>query len=89
MSIMLGNLSVAEMEARLGITFPAEAREALAAGGQERAGPVAAGKWHCFDIPFMLVCGDMAAAEAVHKLLPLAGQLKCPLQIGINTRSVI
>ena len=31
MSIMLGNLSIAEMEARLGITFPDETREALAA----------------------------------------------------------
>jgi hypothetical protein len=85
MSIMLGNLSVAEMESRLGVAFPTEARKALEASRQDLASPVAAGKWHCFDMPFMLLCGDMPTADKIHKMLqPLGAQMKCQLQIGVG-----
>ena len=32
---------------------------------QDEASNIAKGKWHCFDIPFQLVCGDMEVATKI------------------------
>ena len=32
---------------------------------QDNATNIAKGKWHCFDIPFNLVCGDMEIATKI------------------------
>lgn len=58
MSIMLGNLTIEEMENRLGITLSDEHRQIFTETRQESVNntPLACGCWHCFDIPFMLVC---------------------------------
>lgn len=62
---MLGNLSVDQIEKRLGIEFPEEIREFMRKTHQEEASRIVAGKWHCFDIPFNIVCGDMETATKI------------------------
>lgn len=65
MSIMLGNLSVSQIEKRLGIDFPEDIREFMNNNHQSDASNIAKGKWHCFDLPFNLVCGDMEVATKI------------------------
>lgn len=62
---MLGNQSVSQIEKRLGIEFPEEIREFMKQTHQDSASNITKGKWHCFDIPFVLVCGDMDTASKI------------------------
>jgi hypothetical protein len=64
--MMLGNLSVSQIETRLGIEFPAEIRDLMTANHQPAANDIEKGKWHCFDIPFHLVCGDVEIATQIY-----------------------
>lgn len=66
--IMLGNLTVDEIENRLDIKLSEEDRKTLLESRQEKAENIADGKWHCFDLPFMIVCGDKATAEKYNKM---------------------
>ncbi|CAB5224401.1 hypothetical protein UFOVP393_69 [uncultured Caudovirales phage] len=85
MSIYLGNLSVKEIEHRAGVQFPAELHEYMTDKHQDSASNVAPGKWHCFDIPFVLVCGDMQTATTIHgHMLKLSEEFKQPLQIALQ-----
>ena len=63
MSIMLGNLTVKQIEERLNLTLKDEHREELNRTWQQSAQGIADGKWHWFDIPFQMVCGDKKTAE--------------------------
>lgn len=63
---MLGNLSVSEIEKRLGIEFTEDVRTFMKENHQSEASNIAKGKWHCFDIPFNLVCGDMETAQIIY-----------------------
>lgn len=84
MNILLGNLSVDEMEAHTGVKFPPELILFLTPRHQENASNIQPGKWHCFDMPFNLVCGDRATAtEIYHHLQPLAARFKKQLTISI------
>ena len=71
MSIMLGNLTVEEMENRLGITLSDEHRQVFNGSRQERVNdtPLEYGCWHCFDIPFILVCDVMATANKFRDII--------------------
>lgn len=66
MSVMLGNLTVETIEKRLGIEFPEEIRDFMKETHQEEATNIKQGKWHCFDIPFSIVCGDIATAKKIY-----------------------
>jgi len=66
MNIMLGNQSVGQIEKRLGIEFPEEIREFMKNTHQPSANNIMKGKWHCFDIPFILVCGDIETATKIY-----------------------
>lgn len=84
MGIMLGNLTVPEIEKRAGVIFPDDLKQLMAATHQPGASNIADGKWHCFDIPFTLVCGGMPLAQRVYdNLKSQAGSFKEPLQIAI------
>jgi hypothetical protein len=81
--MMLGNLSVEQMEERLGIKFPTELVEYLSTRHQDRAEHLAADTWHCFDIPFTLMCYDRAMAEKIFNFLrPFSTEMKTQIQIG-------
>ena len=62
---MIGNQSVSQIEKRLGIEFPEEIREFMNKTHQSEANNITKGKWHCFDRPFNLVCGDMETATKI------------------------
>jgi len=82
--MMLGNLSVSDMEGRLGITFPEPFRSDFSRLHNPDANHIAVGKWHCFDIPFVLVCGDDITAHMVaNNLTPLAKEMKHALHISV------
>ena len=66
MEIMLGNLNVAEIQDRLGIEFPQEIVDFMNETHQSGASNIQSGKWHCFDIPFNLVCGDVETAKKIY-----------------------
>lgn len=87
MGIMLGNLTVNQIETRLQITLSDHDREALSKIRQNDAQNIAPGTWHCFDIPFVLVCGDYNAAVTVRDILtPYSGQMKGQLQIAMESK---
>lgn len=82
--IMLGNLSLEEMQKRSGCEFPLELIEYMTPRKQEKAEGVKAGQWHCFDIPFELLVGDMETATEIYKhLSPLSSKFKEQMQISL------
>lgn len=84
MPILLGDLRVKDIEARLGIDLTESERDFLEKAYQPAAENVAEGKWHCFDIPFAMVCGDFDFAHEVYVLLkPYGKQMKRQLQISV------
>lgn len=85
MNIRLGNLRVDEIEARAGVKFSDELKSLLKATHQENASNVAEGKWHCFDIPFTMVCGGMPLAQKIYDhLKDEAANFKEPLSIALS-----
>ena len=87
MNIMLGNLTVTEIEHRSGITFPDELKQIMSETHQSNASNISDGKWHCFDIPFTIVCGGMDLAQKIYDhLKSQSGNFKEVLQIAINDK---
>ena len=85
--IMLGNLTIKQMEDRAGIKFPAELVEYMKTRHQSKAENVQPGKWHCFDLPFTLVCGDMETAKEIYShLKPFSDKFTEPMQIALNQK---
>ena len=84
MAIMLGNLTLQQIQDRRGFQFPQEALDLLQ-NRQEKVNRVkiAGGAWHCFDIPFMLMCGsEQMARDLAMVLMPHAHEFKTPLGVS-------
>lgn len=82
---MLGNLKVEEIERRSGVVFPEELKLLMNETHQDEASNIKPGRWHCFDLPFTLLCGDMEIAERIYSYLkPLSSNFKQQLQIAIQ-----
>ena len=85
MSIMLGDQSVYQIESRLGIEFTEDIREFMKNTHQSRANNIEKGKWHCFDIPFNIVCGDIETATKIfNSVKEKSDQCKEALQFSIQ-----
>jgi hypothetical protein len=56
--ILLGNLSVEEIESRLGVSFSKEVKDYMTKNHEMDAMEIPIGKWHGFDTPFSIYCGD-------------------------------
>lgn len=85
MNIMLGNQSVKQIEERLGIEFPEDIREFMNKNHQSETNNIAKGKWHCFDIPFHIVCGDIDTATKIYNSVKeRSSQCKERLQFSVN-----
>lgn len=69
MSIYLGNLTVEQIEKRLGIEFSESERKELNETRENKANNIPIGKWHCFDIPFTIACGGYDFAERIKEIL--------------------
>lgn len=81
MGICLGNLKTEEILNRLGIELSTEDFETLDRLREDKAN-APSGKWHGFDIPFQITCGDEETARVVVGILsPLADQFKTKIQI--------
>ena len=68
MGIMLGNQTPDQIARRLKIELSEEHKTQLMESWQQKAEEIAPDKWHCFDIPFMMVCGNKATAERFRDL---------------------
>lgn len=80
----LGNLSVEQIEKRIGFDFPEKIKELMKQTHQSEASNIAKGKWHCFDIPFNLVCGDIeTAAKIFNSVKERLDEVKEVLQISV------
>ena len=82
--IYLGNLTIQQMEERLGITLSDDERDRLNALREEYCNNVAGNeKIHVYDIPFCIECGNPSARKTVIDILtPYAKKMKTPIQIG-------
>jgi len=88
MSIYLGNLLISDIEKRLGIVIKQEHREWFIEHHQSNAQNIKTGKWHCFDIPFTIVCGDMETAVFVNDALKeFSSQMKTQIVISIDEKT--
>ena len=88
MSVYLGNLNVNDIQKRAGVEFPKELVEYMEPRQQALASNIKEGFWHCFDIPFVLMCGDRDTAEEIYKyLVPLSKSFKEELQISLNPKT--
>lgn len=82
MNIYLGNLTVADLEHRLGIELKKEEREELELTRQDNATVTDKDKWHCFDIPLIISCGSYDLAIKINEMLsPYADEMREQLQI--------
>ena len=85
---MLGNQSVTQIEERIGIKFPKDIKEFMEQTRQHEADNVAEGKWHCFDIPFTMVCGDIETATKIfNSVKDRASEVKEQLEIALSKRN--
>lgn len=85
--IMLGNLSLKQIEERTGISISSEDKKILGEMRQDRAENIAFGKWHCFDLPFMIVCGDKPTAVKVAEILSAYDWTKAKQTIQVSWRN--
>ena len=84
MGIYLGNLSIEQMENRLGIKLTEDDKKQLW-WRQPLAELKNKTDWHCFDIPFIITCGCMDTAIRINSVLsPYADQMKCQISIAID-----
>lgn len=89
--MMLGNLSVDEIEKRMGIEFPIETKIFMEQTREETPARIAVGtgKWHCFDTPFHLVCGDIETARKIYESVKARSQeIKEKLEISIVSKEI-
>ena len=85
MGFILGNQTVEQIEKRIGIEFPEEIRKFMKENHQEEAENIKNGKWHCFDIPFNLVCGDIETATKIfNSVKGRNSEIKEQLQFSIQ-----
>ena len=83
--ILLGNLSISQIEQRAGVAFPDDLKAYMQPRHQSDAANVKPGKWHCFGFPFNLTCGDMGTASEIHRhLAPLSDDFSEELRISIS-----
>jgi hypothetical protein len=72
------------MEARAGVVFPDELKKLLDGSHQDHATNIGNDEWHCFDVPFVLVCGGMELAQGIYgHLKDMSSQFKEPMQIAL------
>jgi len=83
---MLGNLSPERIAENLSVEFNKTTLRTLEESRQEDVSKkIEPGKWHCFDLPFVMVCGDMETAQNIYNLLlPYQDKMKGSMQITIE-----
>ena len=83
--MMLGNLSLEQIQIRAGVRFSKELIEFMEPRRQPLAEGVKPGQWHCFDLPFALLCGDLKTATEIHEhLKDQSEEFEETLQISVQ-----
>ena len=83
MSLRLGNLSVDDLERRLGVSLSESDRQFLEAARQNTAHVEEPDKLHIFDMPFSIICGSEELSKKVLAiLLPHSGKVNETIEIG-------
>ena len=87
--IFLGNLSVEQIEKRTGITLSEADREFMKSNRQEKINntPLETGKWHCYDLPFMLMTHDEQTATIYRDMLMRYDWSSCREALRISWES--
>ena len=81
--MMFGDLKTTDIEQRLNITLSDTDRDKLEGMRQSKANDITPGKWHCFDMPFQILCGNRDTAFVVCDILaPYQAQMEGNIQIG-------
>ena len=81
--MMFGDLKTTDIEKRLNITLSDTDRDKLEGMRQSKANGIIPGKWHCFDMPFQILCGDKDTAAMIDDILaPYRSQMKGIIRIG-------
>ena len=79
----IGDFNTTDIEKKLNITLSDTDRDKLESMRQSKANDIIPGKWHCFDMPFQILCGDKGTASLVYDILaPYRAQMKGIIQIG-------
>lgn len=86
MGILLGNLSVRELEEKHGFVLSDEDRQALESIRQSNAQKIEAEKFHIFDMPRTILCGSYDTAVKVHEILKKY-KIKGQISISIDNKS--
>lgn len=69
MNIYIGNFTAQRMASEMGIELTQEDKNALEEIRQDDAQSIQPGKYHCFDIPRMIMCGDIDTGYKVAAIL--------------------
>ena len=86
MNIQLGNLSTQQICDRLQITLTEQEVETLESI-RSQAADVPTGRWHGFDMPFSIYCGDKETAIIVRDIYaPYGNQMNKQLRIGFRQK---
>lgn len=83
--ILFGNLMPEQIEKRLGIKLSDEHIKAMKETHQQNVDtPLEKGKWHCFDLPFRIMCSDQQTAQRFIDILKSYDEKKFkePISIG-------
>lgn len=81
MGIALGNLTIKELEEKHGFTLTEEHRSTLEAMRQDNAQHIEKGKFHIFDMPRNILCGDDGTCKKVYSILK---EYKIKGQVGLT-----
>lgn len=85
MSIAFGNLTIEEMERRLGINLTTPERAQLIAIRQDITRDLGPEKIHIFDSPFTICCGSVETAHKVMEILsPYSEQMACKIGVSLQ-----
>jgi len=83
--MMLGNYDIGRIQERLGITLSQKEVDFFNSTNQQNANNIENDKWHCFDIPFQIVCGHKNMAIKIRDILsPFADSMKTSIGITWN-----
>lgn len=82
--INLGNVSIDKLQERTGWNFSKEDYDFLIEHRQDNAQEIAKNKFHIFDIPFMILCGEEIKDEVKEILMKYNDKqlTKEPLQLA-------
>lgn len=86
MGIMLGNLSLTQIQKRLGIELSADDIMRFPHRQENVSKRLDEYTWHCFDIPFLIECDSEDTAKSVLGIFQsYASKIREPIQIAWQT----